>query len=396
MKLNYLFLLVTISFSCNSHQTDLYEIDPRNFIDNKITLAEIADDINYTPLDNSIPLGKIRRLRIANNYIYLSTMDAGIMQFDRNGKFIRKIGNRGRGPEEYLYDQYFAVDEFTGNIFVLDLNKLKVYSRTGIFLRDFTYKDPISWVAGDIEIYNSFLFFPDYIRKGNSKFNWIFLDTVGNLVSKKENFVPPFQTNATIDGCIYRFENKLFYFNIFNDTIFSISPDLTSAGEYLFAQWDHRWPKKRIEAIRFPETGPSWFYSVFQPLSMFETKRFIWLFYSYREKSPICLIDKKTKKIFLAYKYDKTIENREYSSPYLLNNLDGGMPCTNSINYYTENNEEYITTLINVFDLKVYISSDGFKNIIAKYPEKKKELEKLANSLKETDNPILMLVRLKK
>ena len=30
------------------------------------------------------------------------------------------------------------------------------------------------------------------------------------------------------------------------------------------------------------------------------------------------------------------------------------------------------------------------------FPEKKKELEKLANSLKETDNPILMIVKLKK
>ena len=33
---------------------------------------------------------------------------------------------------------------------------------------------------------------------------------------------------------------------------------------------------------------------------------------------------------------------------------------------------------------------------VPKYPEKKKELEKLANSLKETDNQILMIVRLKK
>ena len=30
-----------------------------------------------------------------------------------------------------------------------------------------------------------------------------------------------------------------------------------------------------------------------------------------------------------------------------------------------------------------------------KYPEKKKQLEKLANSLNENDNPVLMLVKLK-
>jgi hypothetical protein len=253
-------MLLLVS-SCKSHEKKLFEIDPGNFVENKITLAEIAYDIKYIPLDNSLPIGTIWRLEITANYIYLSTIDAEIMQFDRNGKFVRKIGKRGRGPGEYLNDHYFAVDELTGNIFVNDLYKLKVYSASGVFLKDLTYKGTINLNPGDIEIYNSLLFFPDYIKKGDSKFNWVFLDTSGNLVSKKENSVPPFQTNASIDGCIYRFENKLFYFNIFNDTVFSISNDLTTAGEYLFAQWDHRWPKARIEAIRFPETGPSWFYT---------------------------------------------------------------------------------------------------------------------------------------
>jgi hypothetical protein len=37
-----------------------------------------------------------------------------------------------------------------------------------------------------------------------------------------------------------------------------------------------------------------------------------------------------------------------------------------------------------------------FINSEVKLLEKKKELEKLANSLKETDNPVLVLVSLKK
>jgi hypothetical protein len=45
--------------------------------------------------------------------------------------------------------------------------------------------------------------------------------------------------------------------------------------------------------------------------------------------------------------------------------------------------------------LKTRVSDSEFKTSIPKYPEKKKELEKLANSLKETDNPVLILVRLR-
>jgi hypothetical protein len=51
---------------------------------------------------------------------------------------------------------------------------------------------------------------------------------------------------------------------------------------------------------------------------------------------------------------------------------------------------------VNVKQLKEHIASNDFKNGLTKYPEKKKELEKLADSLKETDNHILMIVKLKK
>ena len=51
--------------------------------------------------------------------------------------------------------------------------------------------------------------------------------------------------------------------------------------------------------------------------------------------------------------------------------------------------------LVSPYQLKAHISSNEFKNTTPKYSEKKKKLENLANSLKETDNPIMVMVRLK-
>jgi len=51
---------------------------------------------------------------------------------------------------------------------------------------------------------------------------------------------------------------------------------------------------------------------------------------------------------------------------------------------------------IDTIKVKAHVGSEAFKNSTPKYPEKKKELEKLANSLKEAENPVLMLVKLKK
>ncbi|MGI5913960.1 MAG: hypothetical protein ACOX5K_04455 [Bacteroidales bacterium] len=47
------------------------------------------------------------------------------------------------------------------------------------------------------------------------------------------------------------------------------------------------------------------------------------------------------------------------------------------------------------YELKSHVSGDDFQNSIPKCPEKKKDLEKFANSLEETDNPVLVMVRLK-
>lgn len=51
---------------------------------------------------------------------------------------------------------------------------------------------------------------------------------------------------------------------------------------------------------------------------------------------------------------------------------------------------------INPYQLKMHIAGNEFLKSVPKYPEKKKELEKVAASLKETDNPVLMMLRLKK
>ena len=128
---------------------------------------------------------------------------------------------------------------------------------------------------------------------------------------------------------------------------------------------------------------------------MFETNKYIFLEYSYLEKWAIAIIDKKSKKSFLSLRYEKTSNGFVVPRACLLNDLDGGISI-GSINYHNNGNNEFITALLDPFQLKSYVATDSFKKSNPKYPEKKKELEKLAHNLKETDNPILVLVSLKK
>jgi len=104
------------------------------------------------------------------------------------------------------------------------------------------------------------------------------------------------------------------------------------------------------------------------------------------------MIDKKSKKSYLTTLVQ---DNNGQTHGGIFNNIDGGIGFQPE-RYFVENNREYIVALVDPSELKTHIASNEFAEVVPKYPEKKKELVKLAKGVKETDNPILMIVRLKK
>lgn len=397
--MQYLFVicLLLILSSCSSPENNLFQIEPGKFPDNKITLSEIADDITYIPLDkdNKYPLGVIYTFKIVNGSIFLSAKDIGVLKFNSDGKGVRRIGSKGNGPGEYLHCLSFTVDKRTGNIYVADRDKIKVFSPDGIFVRDIPYGDYIGGRHADhIEVFNSLLFLSDGLNMGNSKNSWVFLDTLGNLVAEKGNSVQKSAPNSFTGSHTYIFKDHVYYCNNFNDTVFSIATDLSYEASYLFEFGEHQPPKEMIKFNSVDEVL-SVANNVCRIYTMFETKKYLVMMYYYPGKSAFCFIDKKTKDTFLARK-GLDSQGKKGTRPWLINDLDGGLPQTGDFQYYVEKNTEYITTLFTPSDFKLYVSSDEFKNMVPKNPAKKTEIERLANSLQETDNPVLMMIRLKK
>ncbi|MBM3420327.1 MAG: hypothetical protein FJY11_04245 [Bacteroidetes bacterium] len=75
----------------------------------------------------------------------------------------------------------------------------------------------------------------------------------------------------------------------------------------------------------------------------------------------------------------------------LVNDIDGGP------NFYPAFmvDETKLVMPVLASELKNHIVSESFLSSIVKNPEKKKSLEKLANSLSDNDNPVLLVVTLK-
>lgn len=382
-----LLIIVILISSCKSPNSNLYEFDPRTLKENGFTLSEIADDIYYIPLDNSIPLGYSADFTFHDTAIYFRSYNIGILCFNRNGDFIRKIGSIGRGPGEYIRYTSFSVDFETGKVYNLDLNSIEVYSSTGLFIKNI----PLQEYGGGsgIEFYDSKIIVFYDIQFKNARYEWIAFDTLGSVIKKQERGSLMFTANVGAEGHpTYRFRNHISYWNNYFDTVFSILPDLSIEPVFIICQGEHRLPRSY-----FPfDPSLQEFFTKFMTINrIFETNQFFVIKYFYK-KSTWVFVNKHNREVFLIYLED---DDSNILNKGIENDLDNG-PWFFPENYFIEIDREYLVGVLYPYQIKEQVASDEFKNITPKYPEKKKEFEKMADSLKETDNPVLVMVRLKK
>jgi len=293
MKISGFLLIVFLISTCKSSDNEVIQIDLDKTSGTEITLSSIADEISYVPLDNSYPMSiYFQRTEIIDDMIYLNEKDNGMFAVDNSGKMVRRYGNRGRGPGEYVLGFRYAIDRDGGVLYLLDKKKILKFSLDGPYLGDISLEKYPGGFS-EIRFRDSKLFVFEYISYGEAVYDWIVIDTVGNLIKEKFNYVPPFKTNYGYGGGVFEYGDKIYYWNSTNDTIFSISQDLNCRASYLFAPSDHRLPK-------YDHTmGLNDFNKYITLSTVLETDSFIILRYFY-EKSIMLLIDKSTGKLFKA------------------------------------------------------------------------------------------------
>jgi len=378
MKASGLLFLFLLIMSCDSPDNEIIEVDFERISDNEITLSAIADDITYVPLDNNYPMSIFYGVELFNDTIYLDEKDNGMFAMDMSGKIIRRYGSRGRGPGEYVYGLRFTIDRENRILYLLDRYNILKYSLNGTFLGNISLeKYPRHF--SDIKSKNSSIIAFENMGAGEAVYNWIVIDTEGNLISEKYNSIPSFKTGWGFIEKAYELESNTYYYSIYNDTVFSISPDFSYRPSFLFRPSELRWPRHHVElSERFDYINVS---------RVFETRAFIVLKYYYNQKSYMTFIDKSNGK---SYKVTWEGENGG-----IINDLDGGVPFE-PVQCLKKDGREYLVGYTQALDIISRVHSNDYKNYTPIYPEKKEALTKIAENIKETDNALLTIVRLKK
>lgn len=252
MNKNFVLVTVICSLFCFANCTtknerndsELITADLEKAIDSEAegrTLLDFVDTLMYVPLEtDQIYLDDIWNLDLYNGNIFVSDMES-LYKFNQDGKFICKIGNKGKGPREYEYTPGFFIKSDT--IFIRSRYRILAFSaNTGNFLSSISFDERYP---------------KTYINKSEKYF--ITFNAVDNMIEYYNS------EGQLLDSVYYRRDKKRIldlaiwypYYNLFfgtgnslnfttycNDTIFEITDNFNIIPRYVINLGKYKLPDK--------------------------------------------------------------------------------------------------------------------------------------------------------
>jgi hypothetical protein len=414
-KIELLFIVFTIIIpSCSkdpNSSSSLTEINIEKNAGNfeKLQLSDYISDIKYIPLDNKPVFRRIFQLDFYKDMIAIRDLDYCVL-YDSEGRFISKIGNYGKGPGEYLISSNLKMSR--DSIFLQDHKYIRVYDLTGNFIRKFEPNlSSDETLVRKWNIINDTLFFGQIPnRNGKEKNKAVVFNDKGEVIKLFPNWIfldrdQIHYSTREYHANIYKLKGETYFKEIINDTLFVLNENLTLDPLYYFHLGKYGEPVENRELFMTKKSSVNYIHV----LNVYESSSYIFIDCDFGNYSPVKRDEPAGEGAFRSEYYtynvlgvfDKKKEELVFAEPYpienhfinkgLINDFDGGLK------FYPQEmiNDSTHAMWIDAYIIKNHVLSEAFKTSVPKYPEKKKQLEKLAASLTGNDNPVLMLVKLK-
>lgn len=336
----------------------------------EIMLNELASDIRYVPLETTDDC-------LMNDEFYImqytgeDIITSGIFHFDKNGKFLNKIGSKGQGPEEYLQGLFAFGDWKNKLLYVQNWTTLTCYGFDGTFVRSVPTPQLNMGAAGLFDenhiLYSNDIYYAD---KANPIQLYMVDSQNGKTVSKWRGHLEEnkkYGMILTSRDFMYNYDNSLFYKPALENVIFKILS-----------------PKKRQLVYKFDCSGKDIDVSADEvdPKKRFQFLSVYWA----KETAQYLFVNYGMKNISRLGIYDK--EKKTFTNVTIKDNLAGGY----DIHPAWTSDDNHL--------LMVYYAGGLLQDKEKRYstgllPERKKELDELLKNIKEDDNPVVILVTLK-
>lgn len=307
-KLIYTFLTIAaFQTACSFHpdrtEEDITLIDvAATYEENNPVKPEdlMTTEIEYVPLEtrDSFLIGKNPRFFLTKDYI-LSVADKQLFLFDRkSGRFIRQIGRTGQGPEEYTRtDNMCPVNEENQTVSVFADKGKRVYSFDGKVV-DNLLVPPLTYETAELSssLYAGFV--PNFSGKEKNKV--VLFDKKAVLTKAFPNSfstLPPEGIHFwKPNGWFYKYKEEVYFYELFNDTIFQVTPD-SLRPRFKLHQGRYLPPYEQQNRNDFAAEN------YFMMKSLSESSRFLFYTFAFQKNRYVLVYDKKKNQSFIT-KYD--------------------------------------------------------------------------------------------
>ncbi|PKP06921.1 MAG: hypothetical protein CVU10_05020 [Bacteroidetes bacterium HGW-Bacteroidetes-5] len=364
-----------------------------------VNLSEVASSVKYIPLetnDYSLLDNAPRPVMESGNFYIFSGKESCYKAFSGDGKFIGRIGRKGRATGEYVHLQPFSLSfNFkNGNPLLHSYNKIIEYDNDGKLVKEVLAPDTLKSYTSlkTMKLGKNYLALYGNLSKNRYKF--FYFDSQGRIIDeypKSYELSPVKQIRGDADGeeevmvgfkvmitpSVYNYKDYIKVITETNDTIFSFGPQFERHIDYILDYGKEKTPDyptdtERENSLyinsRFTcESDNFIFFRIHFPAT---DQRNI------SSYTNLAIYSKEKKELTLL----KNSEADFRSLTGLRNDIDNGIPFWPS---YISKDGEMIMSIpaLNFIELSKEYDSP--------------EMKKIAATLNENSNPVMVVVKLK-
>lgn len=376
------------------------EIDYENILKNRkmVSLSQMASDVQYIKLETNASslLNNIQKLKFffADSLIFVQN-GSQVLKFSVNGKFIKKITYPGRGPGETGLIKCVSLIPDKRILVVHQRDKLLYFSFNGELLKTVTVP-----YHQEIKVLNDSRFIAhDPATNGSERYIFILtsdhgdtISTVKNYTTWKKGYAGTLVITKPGNEAFYLNNNSYFFKSNYNDTVYRVN----NTKDKIEPSYIINFGKYKVPEDLIPEKIVS------DPIKLQDYyKKSVNFYYAKPFEASnnvfirsICMGKREYK--YLLYDKSSTegylLVNEDGESTGILNDWDGGFdfwPISQ------KSNNQIIMPIEAMDLLKKWESNNSDTRTITK-PDKQKALRNVISGLEVTDNPIIMVVTLKK
>lgn len=260
-----------------------------------VLMSELASDVRYFPLettDNCLLGNECSIIYAGNSIIAGDAQTRSFYRFDKNGKFMNKIGRQGQGPEEYAVGLLFFTDPDNQKLYVQDFQDIICYGFNGKFLRRIPAPH-LNMGTGAVDGQGSILYCDNnyFMRKDNPQ-QLFLIDENGKKLKIWKGYMEPgkkYGVNLSTRDVMYCYGGDIYFKPALENLIYKID-----ANRKKTLAWKFDCSGKDVD-VSANEIDPGKRFQSIAVQQVFESDRYFFVLYVLKNESFVGLYDKQKK-----------------------------------------------------------------------------------------------------